>query len=650
MLIHVSRNEELKNKVTEIQRQLKTQSKHLRKTVEKAVTVKLPKVLKKSVTSIDDRLGLMEKSTKETNLLVKRIETKQAENPKKLRFLDHTRKEIDQHIKEKTFVETRAIKTFMTIHSDKEVFLITGSAGKGKSRNGLDILRQLGEKYPTYDVVKVSNFHTVDKILNKDSRTILLLEDVFGKTNCRYSEDNDRHVLDILQAYINSGNVKVIFTIRSVVKKSLQYLHLFSSHRIFKGFEEINLNSSQFKMTKMEKERLLENYCSKNNIKIVHVGENENCYEETVLDKNVTVKINEATFTNIVNTDTYLGFPESCYMFTSNRALTRLGIQFFKHPTRFLNQEIDNLRRSGESNMKDRTCYITLVYILLSSNTLGKTVFDCDKAASILRSCYNRDSFIINSEIIGAADEMTGSYLTYNTETSVFQFQHQTIFESVMLSYYNVDPNLVLTMIDFEMLREVVKLSNYLAKEEEIKMIIPKQFYGNLAKRLFQIFHFQFRHMPSNFIKVLCDSDLMTQIDADFITQLGEHFIEASNHDISTIITYEGKSEEVVFCLLAAVLWFGTIKDWKTEDIKVILHSLKITLLSETRSNVNNACKRTIVAAFLYSCDKKNANDIIEFFLQTIDELEISFDINRCFQDVVDRQNQRAASCILQHF
>ncbi|CAC5414292.1 unnamed protein product [Mytilus coruscus] len=185
MLDHVSRNEALNN----------TQNKHLRKTVEKAVTVKLPKVLKKSVTSMKDRLGLVEKSSKETKMVVKRIETKQA---------NHTRKEIDQRIKEKTFVETRAVKKFMTLHSDKYVFLITGSAGKGKSRNGLDILRQLGEKYPTYDVVKVSDLHSVEKILNNDSRTIFLLEDVFEAIS------NDViHKENVLQLFMDS-NIKKI--------------------------------------------------------------------------------------------------------------------------------------------------------------------------------------------------------------------------------------------------------------------------------------------------------------------------------------------------------------------------------------------------------------------------------------------------------
>lgn len=168
-------------------------------------------------------------------------------------FLDHTRKEIEQHIREKTFLEMQAIRKFIEIHADKDVFLITGKPGIGKSKNGLDLLRQLGEKYPEYDVVKVSDLHLVEQMLNKESKMILLLEDVFGKTNCKYSEDSDKSVLDVLQSYIDDGTVKIIFTIRSEVKKSLQYLYLFSSHRIFKGFEEIDLDSNKFKMNVDEK-------------------------------------------------------------------------------------------------------------------------------------------------------------------------------------------------------------------------------------------------------------------------------------------------------------------------------------------------------------------------------------------------------------
>ncbi|CAG2223375.1 unnamed protein product [Mytilus edulis] len=503
--------------------------------------------------------------------------------------------------------------------------------------------------YPEYDVVKVSDLHLVEQLLNKDSKMILLLEDVFGKTNCKFSKDSDKSVLDFLQSYIDDGTVKIIFTIRSEVKKSLQYQDLFSSHRIFKGFEEIDLDSSKFKMTVDEKKKLLTNYCLTNNIKIVNAWENENYDDESILDKKNPVKINEATLISIVNIETYLGFPESCYMFTTNRALTRLGIRFFKHPSRSLNHEIDCLRRNGEYNSKERISYITLVYTLLSSNTLKINDFDESLVASILKSCYNRDKFIKKGQIVDAAGEMTGGYLTCNAEMSVFQFQHQTIFESILLSYYKVDPKLVLTTIDFEMIREIVKLCNFHAAKEEIRMIVPKELYGDLARRLFIIFRDQFSHMPSIFIKVLCDSDLMTYIDGDFVQQLCENFTEASNLDITTLITYEGKSEEVAFCLTAAILWYTTLKGWTWENVKIIMDSLKCSLRSETRSNVGDACKRTIIAAFLYSCDKKKT-DTIEPFLKTIDELEIRFDINRYFQDLVYNQNQSVASCVLQHF
>ncbi|CAG2246599.1 unnamed protein product [Mytilus edulis] len=575
MLDHVSRDEALNNKVEEIQRQLQTQNKHLRQTVEKAVTVTLPKVLK-SFPGVGSHSTFMSGSSFERS------------------------RGGSESWDDNAFSDKGQVSSSLAVQ-------------ERKSRNGLDILRQLGEKYPAYDVVKVSDLHTVDKILNEDSRTIILLEDVFGKTNCRYSEDNDRRFLDTLQAYIG------------------EYSPLFSSHRIFKGFEEINLNSSQFEMTIMEKERLFLNYCSKNNIKIVHVGKEENYTDGIILDKSVTVKINEATSSNIVNTEPYLGFPESCYMFTANRPLTQLGVTFFKHPTSFLNQEIDSLRRGGESNQKDRIRYITLVYILLSSNKLDKQSFDEHKASSILKSCRYRDGFISKSELVDAAEEMTGSYLTYNTETLVFQLQHQTIFESVMLSYYRLDPKSVLNMIDFEMLQEVVKLGNSSEREGEIKMIVPKNLYGDLAKRLFLIFRSQFSQTPSTFIKVLCDSDLMTHIDSDFILQLDNYFFEASNHNITTIITYDGKSEEVVFCFLAVILAYSTIKYWQSEDIKIIL-------FSEDNVAVGDQIEY-ITSAMTIACEARNI-DIVKCVLDKVDHNLIDFkdvtSIVECILDKVD--------------
>ncbi|CAG2191669.1 unnamed protein product [Mytilus edulis] len=196
------------------------------------------------------------------------------------------------------------------------------------------------------------------------------------------------------------------------------------------------------------------------------------------IDREVTASINRVTLHSIVETEPLLGFPEACSLFTRNRKLTRLGLSFFKHPSKYLYEEIEKLRINGIDNNQDRMSYVTLVYICLNEDSLDPEDVDVAKCLEILESCYGVSyKKIPVCQIIDAANGMLGRYLIYHSDNSRYHFQHQTIFESILISYSRIDTGLILSRLSFDFIREMVRLQNYKVREGDS--------YENISKILF---------------------------------------------------------------------------------------------------------------------------------------------------------------------
>ena len=86
-----------------------------------------------------------------------------------------------------------------------------------------------------------------------------------------------------------------------------------------------------------------------------------------ILDSGVPVYLSWKQIRDIaeINVCPLLRFPESCYLFVSNREFTMHEVAFFKHPTQTLCNEISNIRTSGEDDDSKALEYAILVYIML---------------------------------------------------------------------------------------------------------------------------------------------------------------------------------------------------------------------------------------------------------------------------------------------
>ncbi|CAG2227429.1 unnamed protein product [Mytilus edulis] len=244
---------------------------------------------------------------------------------------DQTTVEIETHESEGTYVEVRAVKHCVQLLESRNVVILSGREGSGKSRNGLEILKQLKEKNKDFDVFKLIRLNYVSDIVNCNVKSVILFDDVFHKTCEQFS--NDKQILEQLCPYISHNKVKVIFTMRNTVKHACN--KLLSTHRLFHDWLDIDLNSEKFQLTTVEKQTILTNYCDINKIKIFErVGDTDeqSVFHEAGIDDTETnqtvseefsVFVKREVMNEIMQTDPFLGYPECCRLFTENRKKLR---------------------------------------------------------------------------------------------------------------------------------------------------------------------------------------------------------------------------------------------------------------------------------------------------------------------------------------
>ncbi|CAG2188863.1 unnamed protein product [Mytilus edulis] len=155
-------------------------------------------------------------------------------------------------------------------------------------------------------------------MISREHNVVVLLDDIFGETNCIYNREKDTPTLDKVHAYVCKGNIKVIITIRDTVKRRCQ--EVFDNHRLFK-FESIDLNTDKYNLSNEEKQRILTKY-----MKTVRQSD----YTDTkgFVDCNGDTILNKHEVSIITKENPFKGFPLVVYQFVQNDKYFHLGNTF----------------------------------------------------------------------------------------------------------------------------------------------------------------------------------------------------------------------------------------------------------------------------------------------------------------------------------
>ncbi|CAC5392906.1 unnamed protein product [Mytilus coruscus] len=418
---------------------------------------------------------------------------------------DDTKALIEDDVREGTFVTTKALTDGFLLLKQNGVLLITGHAGTGKSRMGRQLLHLFCTKDTSYKCIKLNSLEEWEDMVSLEDKVVVLIDDIFGETNCIYNREKDTPILDKVHAYVRKDNIKVIVTIRKTVKQQCQ--EVFDNHRLLK-FELIDLSSKKYVLSWEEKHTILANYMKTvrqsdyaDNIGFVnHNG-------DTILEQDDVLAIQWY--------NTVRGFPLAVYQFVNNDNYFYLGGNFFDRPTEAILEEINEIRRKGEEHRKFMIQYAVLVFTEINENYIKPD--DCSnvaEVAKIIDAIYGETIKLKKCNISDAVIELQGSYLINIPNQKSYRFHHPTLQESVILSFAQIDEeniNKILPLISWSFLMKMVKPESYKEKEGEVVLRIPINSYKLLADRLIEIYMAETQSHRNGVLRDLSNTEIFKQ-------------------------------------------------------------------------------------------------------------------------------------------
>ncbi|CAC5401687.1 unnamed protein product [Mytilus coruscus] len=341
-------------------------------------------------------------------------------------------------------------------HREDETFIKTYALEKGKriidKRNLLILLAKGGSE-----------------------NNIIVVEDLFGRSNVDFFEDYHRNILDILSNCLKkSKRLKMVFTIKNDPKCEENILE---KHEIFLRKCIINLD---FDSRLLDKERI--------NILLSHMRHNSiipckspfkvdicldfepfpccssGCTADVMELPCGKIQICTNTIYQCCMSDTYVGFPETCRMFCNDESLTFLGVAYFRNASKSLVDKINNLFTESFKKLSCRYPYSVLVYTALKCNFFDGNIlgYHIEKDALFKRifSIFDGKKTKIRKSLVKQAiRELKGGYLIESSRYSEFyedwwsnprgkayMFKHQAVHDAVLISFGNECPEMLINL------------------------------------------------------------------------------------------------------------------------------------------------------------------------------------------------------------
>ncbi|VDI48163.1 Hypothetical predicted protein, partial [Mytilus galloprovincialis] len=421
------------------------------------------------------------------------------------RLEEDTRALIEEDVREGTFVITKAVTDGLLLLKQNGVLLITGYAGTGKSRIGRHILHMYCTDNISCKCIKLNTLGEWEDMISREHTVVVLLDDIFGETNCIYNREKDTPVLDKVHAYVCKGKIKVIITIRDTVKRQCQ--EVFDSNRLFKS-DFIDLSCKKYLLSKEEKHTILTKY-----MKTVH--KSDYIKSKGFVDCNGDLILKSDEVWNITQQNPVKGFPLVVYQFVHNDKYFKLGRQFFDRPTEAMLEEMDAIRRKGDDHKKFMIQYGVLVYIAINENCIYPD--DSSKIteiAKVIDAIYGVTTKMKKCNILDAVKELKRSYLVNIPKQRSYRLHHPTLQESVILSFAQIDKesiNKIIPLISWSFFEKMVKSESYKEKEGEVVLRIPTYSLKILANRLVDFFRPTYENDIFSKTMDLCYTEIFQQ-------------------------------------------------------------------------------------------------------------------------------------------
>ncbi|XP_063442575.1 uncharacterized protein LOC134722874 [Mytilus trossulus] len=390
---------------------------------------------------------------------------------------------VKAHLEEGTFVQTIAMPAILKCLKEKGHVVITGPSGSGKSRIALETLHQYSKEGSPYTMINLPNISEWQEVIDINDNCIVLCDDFFGKTKSIFNEDIHIKNVDAIYTCVKSEHVKVILTMRDNIKHKCATL--ISKHRLFCSDTLIDLKYKDFRMNKVEKRKCLLNYLHKHGVREITDQDEEN-YSTASCNLKDTIYFHSNTTDCIVENESnsIIDFPQTCYMFTSNRKFLKQGISFFKHANEILCEHITDMKEKGNTDANFLVDFTVLSFILLSSDKINVEHLNLQQINNVSSSIFrHRDNSFTKHDVVESVNRLQiGNYL--RKESNFYCFQHRTIFEAVFLSCHSINTANLVQMMDFDFIVEMTRPEDYNDLDGEMIYKVSEHNYTLLAQRL----------------------------------------------------------------------------------------------------------------------------------------------------------------------
>lgn len=349
----------------------------------------------------------------------------------------------------KSFVSTKACREVESKIESKNLVVVTGTPGSGKSaiiqHIALEYINQGWTVKPVRRVEEIVNAFATEKRTKK--RTLFVFDDPIGKE----SLDEKLHYSWLIYEELLSNileKYKVLISCR---------IHILNNNRVKGHLNDesnvVNICDDHYKFTDDDKQHIL-----------------KTCTTD--------INLSEEDCASIIQSERFS--PLLCKLCFRGDIFQKYGLGFFEDPVEVLKKEIKEYRET------DNNKYYALMILVLSNNNLccsdllNNEIFK-KKYLRFLELC--KIDKCTSTCFINSLDSLTDSFV--RKVGDAYRFYHDFLMDVSSLVFGTDHPAIVIQCADLDFLRRRVKLDNFSEDNDSLTIYLKSQNIDELGNILF---------------------------------------------------------------------------------------------------------------------------------------------------------------------